>query len=48
MVIVIPIVITKDAYDFSWETEWDRHTTNDLITGVAIGQDVLNDGQTIG
>ena len=48
MVIVIPIVITKDAYGFSWETVWDRHTTNELVTGVAIGRDVLNDGQTIG
>ena len=48
MVIVIPISVTKDANELDWETEWDRHTTNDLITGVAIGRDVLNDGQTIG
>ena len=45
---MIPIVITKDANELDWVSEWDRHTTNELVTGVAIGRDVLNDGLTIG
>lgn len=45
---MIPIVITKDANELDWETVWDKHTSYDSVAGVAIGRDVLNDGQTIG
>ena len=48
MAIVIPIVITKDANEFDWVTVWDKHTSYDSVTGVAIGQGTLWNGISIG